>query len=36
MVLFAGASLLMIFLVYAFTWDIGFGEPSSGGFRISR
>lgn len=32
MVLFAGASLAMIFLVYALTWDIDFGSPSSGGY----
>ena len=27
-----GTGLLMIFLVYAITWDIGFGESSSGGW----
>ena len=31
MVLFAGASLVMIFLVAAFTWDLDFGSPSTTG-----
>ena len=31
MVLFAGASLVMIFLVAAFTWELDFGSPSSSG-----